>query len=289
MTIPAFCIRFFWFIVCVSLAFVPTYMLLDTVQNSKDPQNSVFIWGDSQTFRGIDLAELGNLTGKQVYTAARHGASVYDFLRFSEAIPQNATAIVALSRTVQVRRKHRDQNLSGLSFRSLFALGQANFNLREILRIIKNNIKPKNLFATNTKLYENKKDVIDDKSIKVFQRIYSKVPHYLADKQWLYMQGINNLLKKNIEVTFVEFPFHPLLESIERGSVIKPLTDQFQDQVIRRFPDHNLNSVSLGTADNLMYDLTHLNSRGATLVARHLAENLIQARPKGLILFKTDS
>ena len=63
----------------VLILVVVTFYGIDTYWNNKSPENSIFIWGDSQTQQGIDLEHLNKEIKETVYSAARHGAGMYDF------------------------------------------------------------------------------------------------------------------------------------------------------------------------------------------------------------------
>ena len=64
--------------------------LADCYYNSIDfDENRVLIWGDSQTYQGIDLKLFQTFSGKQAVTWAQHGAGVYDFLCFAERVWNN--------------------------------------------------------------------------------------------------------------------------------------------------------------------------------------------------------
>ena len=67
-----------------------------------------------------------------VFTAAQHGAGVYDFLVFTERVPKNAIVVVALSKLVQLRRLKKDRNRSGLSFWALKVLYSNNYSIEEL-------------------------------------------------------------------------------------------------------------------------------------------------------------
>ena len=49
----------------------------NSLGSSKD---ALFIWGDSQTYQGLDIDVLEINTDKAILSSAVHGAGIYDFL-----------------------------------------------------------------------------------------------------------------------------------------------------------------------------------------------------------------
>ena len=74
------------FIISITLLYLLLYISIDYYYNYKKDKSAIFIWGDSQTYEGINLQVIRNFPNKQVYTYAKHGAGVYDFLVFSEKV-----------------------------------------------------------------------------------------------------------------------------------------------------------------------------------------------------------
>ncbi|MFQ5427967.1 MAG: hypothetical protein ACE5EZ_03200, partial [Thermodesulfobacteriota bacterium] len=230
--------RLISFSFCLVLAFFLTYASVDYLWNSESADNTIFIWGDSQAYQGLNLKEIQRITGKRVLSAARHGAGIYDFLVFSQKVPSNSSVIVALSKPVQLRRKQKDRNWSGLSLNSLLALYKMNYSLYDISRIIKNNIMPKKLYVSDVPLYPYRNIIAMPEPISLFEDGYSKIPDYLDDKQELYRYGIKTLIKKNCKITFVEFPYHPLVEAIEKKSDVIKNLETFKTTVMALFKKH---------------------------------------------------
>jgi len=277
-----FLIRLTYFTICLIAVFFITYMAVDYVWNSKTPEKTIFIWGDSQAYQGLNLVLMRKLTGKRVLSAARHGAGIYDFLVFTEKVPRNASVVIALSRPVQLRRKEKDRNWSGISPTALFALYQNNYSLYDIGRIVKKNIKPAKLYVSQTPLYPYYNRTIIKEPLSLFEKIYSKIPAYLEDKQALYKYGIQTLKNKNCNITFIEFPYHPIVEAIAERSDIRKLLDIFRDNIITLSQDPQINIIYIDTA--MMYDLSHLNIYGATMVTKAIAQQI--KYPQGTTLHK---
>jgi hypothetical protein len=271
-----FVIKTLLFVIGIPLLYIVLYLSIDFVFNSKNSNNSLFIWGDSQAYQGIDLRVLESKTNKTVYTAARHGAGVYDFLVFAEKVPSNSDVLVAISKPVQLRRKEMDSNRSGISLFGLKSLLNNNYSGREIIQIIKKNVKPINLFLSNTYMYKYTDSIIFGEPIELFENIYKTIPSYLKDKQNLYSEGINKLKSKNCRIYLIDFPYHELLNEIENNSPIKSQTDSFFKKIRTEANCIKIDCLNLKTEKQVMHDLTHLNCYGAEQVSEFIGEMIIK-------------
>jgi len=269
-----FIIKIFLFVIALPCIYLVMFFSVDFYFNSKNANNSLFIWGDSQTYQGIDLKTLKIRTNKKIYIAARHGAGIYDFLVFVEKVPINSDVLVAISKPVQLRRKEMDRNRSGISLFALKSLLDNNYSWSEIFQIIKKNKKPTKLFLSNTNMYKYSDSITFSEPIELFENIYKTVPSYLNDKQNLYTVGINKLKSKNCRIYLVDFPYHELLNEIENNSPIKKQTDSFFKKMRTEANCIRLDSLDLITEKEVMHDLTHLNCYGAKQVSEFIGETI---------------
>ena len=269
--------RLTFLVLCALPAFIAAYAAVDYLWNAQEGDNTIFIWGDSQVFRAINLDLMRVLTGKRVLTAAQDGAGVYDFLVFAEKVPQKASVIIALSEPVQLRRKQKDKNWSGISLRALMRLYRRNYSLYDIARIMGRNLKPAKLYLSHVALYPYYDVVVMREPISVIKAIYAKKPDYLDDKQALYMDGIEILREKRCKITFIELPYHPLLDGMEARSAVKQYLDSFRERVLALFDRHNVEVIRIDTSTG-MYDLTHLNIYGANTLTKRLAQKMRHLR-----------
>ena len=106
----------------------------------KNSENALFIWGDSQMYRGVDLDTLKSKTDRMIFSSARVGAGMYDFLVFTELVPHSSDVLVSVSIPAQIRQKKDDRNTSGLSLFALELLFSNRYKLIEIKDIIKKNL-----------------------------------------------------------------------------------------------------------------------------------------------------
>lgn len=154
---------------------------------SYESSNTVFIWGDSQTYQGIDLQELNEKTGLNIYTSAMHGAGVYDFLVFTEQIPDSSFCIVGYSQCCLLRRKDSDNNRSGANYKALKSLYGYNYSSTEIITILRDNkFVRKDIFTKTSTLYPYCDTIVMPEPIEGFKKMYDKEPHFYNDKKRLY-------------------------------------------------------------------------------------------------------
>lgn len=265
-----FIIKSILFVFFIPIVLLVTYSVPNAFLNKNNADNKIFIWGDSQMYQGIDLPVLEKVTGKSIFSSAKHGAGVYDFLIFSEKVPFNSTVIVALSKPALIRKKGRDRNNSGLSFSVLYELWKNNYSFSELVSIIGKNRKPISIFQRTSILFTESDSIVLAEPLSLFEDVYSKAPNYFDDKQNLFLYGINELKKKCCHIIFLEFPFHPLLKEIENRSILKIKTSKFKNRVLENFKNYSLDTLVLDPNMELMYDLTHLNEKGACEVSMKL-------------------
>ncbi len=237
-------------------------------------KNAIFIWGDSQAYQGIDLNKLSTTIEKKVYTSANHGAGVYDFLVFTEQVPENSEVIVSISKLVQVRRKKNDFNRSGLSIWALKKLYHNAYTTKEIISILKPNLKPRSNIRKSTELYAYS-DSIQILNLSNFESYYQKIPSFFYEKQNIYLTGIQNLINKNCKISFLTFPYHAELVNIENKSPIKEKTDGLLFEIGNLFEKFEIDTIKLNKNKNVFRDLSHLNCRGAKDLSKKLGEKLV--------------
>lgn len=261
------------FLLTYSIIFLGLSLYLNHAYSEKD---AVFIWGDSQAYQGLDLRRLSSTTNREFYTSAHHGAGVYDFLVFTERVPNNSEIIVAISKLVQVRRKENDYNRSGLSIWALKQLFINNYSIGELATIIRKNFKPRSTVSESTEMWAYADTMKVQLPLSHFRSYYEAVPPFLEDKQNLYLVGIENLIAKNCKITLIELPFHEELENIENQSPIKKKTDDFINRVENLFESLEIDTIQLMRDSNIFSDLSHLNCVGADDLSKKLGERLLE-------------
>jgi len=240
-------------------------------------ENSLFIWGDSQIYQGLDLEVLKNKTNRLVFSSAHHGSGVYDFIIFTEMVPESSDVLIAISKPAQVRSKKLDSNRSGISYSALGLLFENNYSLQELLMIIRKNlfVTPDHIFRENNNNWDFKDRVsINHEVFKIIEKAFDRFNPYVFDKQNLYIEGINLLKKKNCTINLIEFPFHQLLHDRIKDSPISDKTDLFSQKIINIANCVSKDTLYLDNSKNSFFDLTHLNEYGASNVSNFIGDRL---------------
>lgn len=247
------------------------YWLNQRKVNQKD---AIFVWGDSQTLNGIDLKLMKSLTNRNVFSAAKRGAGVYDLAVFSEYVPPNSLVILGLSKNLQVRRPENDFNRSGLSFQALRLMHQHGFSFPYVFQILKNNLGTKGLFITSYKPYP----VIDTVAAKTlpvnYLNVLDSTSAYIDKKQSILTHLVRELSKKQCTVFVVEFPLDPVLSNAFFES---PVDDKIVKckKTLSEIPETIIiDSLVFDADQKVMYDLTHLNDRGRRIATRQIFEKI---------------
>lgn len=246
----------------------------DNSYNKKSSVNSIFIWGDSQTYRGVDLKILSDKSGLNVFSAAKHGAGVYDFLVFANNVPENSIVFVSFSKPMFIRKKKNDYNSTSFDLNAIIILLQNNYSFEYCYRIFIKNIKQFNqIYESESFLYPVKDDVFMSESIERLNDFYSSVPNFISDKESIFTKGLSILKEKKCKINLIEFPYDQLLNEIEIKSPIKKVTDKIKTKILNNLSLKN-EVVFLNNYKRVMYDLTHLNQNGAEQVSVFLAKKI---------------
>ena len=249
-------------------------MILSNVLNKKENINSLFIWGDSQAYFGLDLNLIEDQTGFKVYSAAKKAASVYDLLYFSEMTTKKSSVIITISKPCLLRDYVKDRNESGLSFSAIYKLLENNYSKKEILRIIKNNLIFKRLYNNIELDPQNNNVYITDEMRLRFKRYYNQDEAIVNSKLTIYFNAIRNLKEKQCKISFIQFPYHDDLCAIEEESLHQNLNNDLLEGINLLFPDCSLVDIHIDNSQHLMRDLTHLNALGARMVSSELCKYL---------------
>ncbi len=263
------------------LSFLMSIILSSQNQREKglkeNIDNSLFIWGDSQIYQGLDLEILKSATNRLVYSSAYHGSGVYDFIIFTEMVPESSDVLIAISKPVQVRSKKLDSNRSGISYTALRLLLENNYSLQELLMIIKKNLfkTPDHIFRKHNNNWDFKEEVsINYEIFTIIEKAYDRFNPYILDKQNLYIEGIKLLKEKNCNINLIEFPFHQILHDIIKDSPISVKTDLFSKKIINIANCVSKDTLYLDNSKNSFFDLTHLNEYGASNVSNFIGDRL---------------
>ena len=160
------------------------------------------------------------------------------------------------------------------------------YSFKEIISIIKLNLKPKRNIFESTKLFTYSDTMEIVLPISHFKNYYHEVPSFLNQKQNLYINGIENLISKNCKISFLEFPYHIVLENIENQSQIKKKTDDFKHEISSLFNDFKVDTIKLDNNRNIFKDLSHLNCVGAQDLSKKLGVKILNDKQTTLYLAK---
>lgn len=252
------------------LAIIPLIVIV-TILYYREPnlsldRNTTYFWGDSQTVQGVDLNVFSRIQNASVKTTAVHGAGVYDFLVFADNVPDSTDCIIGFSQCCLLRKKTSDNNRSGTDVRMLVELWKHNYSVKEIIEIVRNN-RPesvKNTFNGSHPQYEYCDTIIYKEPLSGFVRLYDKEPSFFIDKVELYKTGLDILMSKHCNVTFVEFPYYSELFEVSSASPYKDVVDSVRQNICDKYSSGIFDTVFINDSDSLlMHDLTHLNEVGS--------------------------
>lgn len=247
------------------IAIIPTIVIAILPKLYLD-RSTTYIWGDSQAVQGVDLDIFSNKRNITVKTTASHGAGVYDFLVFANNVPDSTNCIVGFSQCCLLRSKTHDNNRSGTDYKMLNELRKHNYSIKEIIKITKNNRLGFMISAFNRShpQYQYCDTIIHAEPLSGFVNLYGKEPSYFLDKVELYKTGIDILMSKQCNVTFVEFPYYSELFEVSSASPYKNVIDSVRQNICDDYSNGKFDTIYINDSDSLlMHDLTHLNGVGS--------------------------
>jgi len=256
-----------------SLCLISTIVLHAINYQTND--NAIFLWGDSQIFHGVNLQKLRKSTGKKIYSAANGGAGVYDFLVFSEVVPNNSTVIIGVTKLVLIRKRILDRNSSGISLTALIALARNQYSFVEIFDIVDNTKMPTKIFSSFSDLYPTSDSIVYTESLLFLKSVFSTVPEYYVDKENIFLLCLEKLENKNCKIVFLDMPFHPVLNEIKDASLLGVAIDRFRSKILKRYNCLKIDTLILTSQVQKMHDLTHLNINGASEVSGFLSSGFL--------------
>jgi len=273
-----FLLRFTFFIFSTVISYVALYYSLTYFALRKELSNTIYIYGDSQTVQGVDLNLLSSLTNLKVYSSARHGSGIYDFLFFTEKVPENSKIILGISEHSQIRPNKFEANTSPLDFFTLKELYHLDYPVSDLKLTIRKGLKPpfSSYFKTKHHLYPTLNTINHHTSIESFIERYSTITEQtLKKKQNMYLYGIQKLIEKNCALTFIEFPYHYKLKNTVERTKFNYCFNDFKTNVKKKFSSYTIDTLFLESDRTLMYDYTHLNKLGAKILTQLLAHEII--------------
>lgn len=262
-------ITFFIFL-SVSLHLV-LYSLLIYFTCKTDQKRAIYVYGDSQTVQGLDINLLSDLTGLKVYSSSRHGSGIYDFLFFTEKVPENSKIILGISEHSQIRPNQYEANTSPLNIFTLKELYCLDYPISDLNSIIKKGLKPpfSPYFKSKNYLYSIEDTINKHTTIQSFIERYTTISEEsLQKKQNMYLHGIKKLIEKNCTLTFIEFPYHHKLKKTVERTRFDYCFYNFKTRINKNFTEFTIDTLFLESNKNLMYDYTHLNELGAKTLTK---------------------
>jgi len=246
--------------------------------NTAKDNKALYIWGDSQTYQGLILDQIEDSLHLKCFTSAEHGNGVYDFLVFTESVPDSAECLIGMSEALLYRNISSDNNHSGANFKALYELFKCGYSINELCNIAQtNNFTPKkNLFTNSHSTYTYADTIYYAESLDSWKGLFTKNDNYHPFKKKAYSIGLQKLIDKGCTVHIITYPIYKEIESFAKTTPNRYATLKYQSNIIKK---HHMTyqQVFLESDSLLMHDLSHLNEIGARLatdcVINHVQQN----------------
>lgn len=236
----------------------------------------VFVWGDSDIYRGMMLDLFSKGTGKVCKSSAYEGAGCYDFLVFAHEVPPKSTCFVGFSDWCFMKEMHLDGNRAGLSSKPFYSLVKLGWDPKSLWMIAKENrFRPSVNFQYCHTTYPDLDTMVVSGSIDSWSKFFDNSDSYIDKKFLSYELGIKELAEKNCKIIAVMFPICTELENAVRCSRNREKENELKARMVEEY-DMKVHDLVLQDDRLLMYDWFHLNNRGAELATQSLIDmNLI--------------
>jgi len=272
-------------LIVLCIVFIIGFIQDYSLEKSTKDSNSVYMWGDSQAYQGVNVNKLSLALKREVYSLAQHGSGVYDLLVFSDKVPEGAMVLLQIPKGAQKRTIYLDRNDSGLNIFAFKSLWENNYSLFDLLYIARNNLFtiPKfNKFSGSWKHHEGLHDNLHK---KLLFESYKQIPDYIFDRQNIILSSIRKLINKKCIILLFDIPFHPTLQEFEKKSELKLIFNSFEQKMIKEF---NLptDSITFNNDQNIFFDLTHFNVLGNNMLTDSLSSRLNKLKFNKYLKFK---
>ena len=278
---------YFWLITSLILfvVYIVGFIQNHSLEKSTEDSNSVYMWGDSQAYQGVNVNKLSFALKREVYSLAQHGSGVYDLLVFSDKVPEGAMVLLQIPKGAQKRSISLDRNDSGLNIFAFKTLWENNYSLFDLFYIVRNNLFTIPKFNKFSGSWEYHEGLHDNLYKKLLFKSYNEIPDYIFDRQNIILTSIRNLINKKCIILLFEIPFHPTLQEFEEKSELKTVFDSFEQKMIKEL---NLpsDSIMFSNDQNIFFDLTHFNVSGNNMLTDSLSSRLNKLKFNKYLKFK---
>lgn len=260
----------------VAIVFNLSYDLLFNQIESKD---SIFIFGDSQTKRGLNKNLIIKNTNRKVFSCADEGFGVYDFLVFSNKISPNSKIILGLSKPMFFRDYNHDYNNTGFSINAFKTLYCNDYPKHIIKEILIKNLKPKPTFNNkiSSNLFPLEDSVIFDlNTIDLLKKAFKSSKKRTEIKRKCFLRGLDILINKSCIICVIEFPVHKGFDNIQNKHISNHFFDTFKSEIISKLEIEKIDSIKINK--RIMYDLTHLNKFGANIISEKISRKMEESK-----------
>lgn len=228
--------------------------------------DTLFVWGDSQTYRGLDLRLLRRHTRRPVLSFAHPGADMLDLLVFVQRVPKGADVLLGLGLPI-LRREERSFRRSGLSLWAMVKWLQAGGQIRSLGPFLRRNRNPLRSIAH---IYAEAHPTLPRPRNGKGQ-IPSTIPDSFYVNSRLYREALAALQHKGCRIILVEPP-------MAKG-VFPPVFQRFMGDFRKRLLTYRVRLFKAPkppTQRNAMFDRYHLNAYGRTWMTRQLLPHIFR-------------
>lgn len=249
-------------VVPVVLIYVVCYFQKD----KKYSNETVYVWGDSQMFQGLDVELLSVGLSKPVVSSSKHGSGIYDFLVSIEHVPEGSTCIVAFPECAFYRLFRRYYNQTGLEFHAIMTMFEAGAPAEDCVRaFIKNRyhfFSCDNVFNSSHNLYPYAPQLDYIQPLSWFGEVFGKRAVASDWRIRAYKTGVSQLLKKDCRVLIIQFPFESQVEEHAIHSESRKKSERLKHTLFEEFPIIP-DTIVLHNDSLLFHDLSHFNEVAA--------------------------
>ena len=249
-------------IVCIAIV-VLCFVLQSKSNNDEDiyTQSSIYVWGDSQMYQGLDIKTLSENTSKKVFSSAEHGAGVYDFLVTVARIPEESTCIIALPECCLYRRLNSDYNRSGFDIKSILIMLESGYPIQGCIHIVRNNFLTHFNFSSTHESYKYAPKIVYSEPLSGFYDMFNNGKNYTNCKLNAYKRGISCLIDKRCRIILLQFPFSEEVESFAVGSINRRETEMLKEELINKY-SFKSDTIYISSDSLIMHDLSHMTDVG---------------------------
>lgn len=234
---------------------------------------SIYLFGDSQLYRGVSTDQLSKETGMKTFAVVRPGSGLYNLHSMSFLIPDSSLVVVGFSAQSMIRSQW-GVDKGFLFLPTVFTMAEMGWPPYQIKQLIENNLRPNKLLPAPLEPFPYQPEPIFRNEGIIRSMADQNETNIDEVKSKLFISAIENFRRGGCRILLIEFPLHPNFWKKARENGIAERISAIRNGLERELGLVPATIITLQSDSNLFYDYTHVNVAGQLQISHHVALEL---------------